>query len=75
MTAHPDLPSPSQMKFKVSAMYKDFLSRQIGEALCTNYSKDVIREEEYGVSQEENSSVGCATCSMGCKTVIMGYLA
>ena len=30
------------MEFKITAMYKDCLSRQIGEALRINYSKDRI---------------------------------
>ena len=42
MTAHADLPSPPQMDFSITAMYKDCLSRQIGEALRINYTKDVI---------------------------------
>ena len=42
MTAHPDLPCSPQMEFKITGMNKDCLSRQIGEALRINYSKDVI---------------------------------
>ena len=42
MTEHADLPSPPQMDFGITSRYKDCLSRQIGEALRFNYSKDVI---------------------------------
>ena len=42
MTLHEDLPSLPQMEFSITARYKDCLSRQIGEALRINYSKDVI---------------------------------
>ena len=40
MSKHPDIPSPPQMEF--TARYRDCLSRQIGEALRINYSKDNI---------------------------------
>ena len=42
MTTHPDLPSPPTMIFSVKAQYRDCLSRQIGEALRINFTKDTI---------------------------------
>ena len=42
MSAHPDLQSPSTMEFGVTAMYRDCLSRQIGEALRIHNTTDII---------------------------------
>ena len=42
MNSHPSLPSPPVMEFSVTGRFKDCLSRQIGEALRINYSKDVL---------------------------------
>ena len=42
MSVHPELNSPPDMAFKVTAMFKDCLSRQVAEALRINYSKDEI---------------------------------
>ena len=42
MTSHPSLPSPPRMNFSITAQYRDCLSRQIGEALRINYTKDNI---------------------------------
>ena len=42
MTSHAELSSPPVMEFSKTSRYKDCLSRQIGEALRINYSKDVI---------------------------------
>ena len=42
MNSHADLPSPPQMEFSITARYRDCLSRQIGEALRINFTKDVI---------------------------------
>ena len=42
MTSNAELSSPPVMEFSITSRYKDCLSRQIGEALRINYSKDVI---------------------------------
>ena len=42
MTAHPDLESPPTMEFGVTAIYRDCLSRQIGEALRIHNTTDEI---------------------------------
>ena len=42
MTSHPELDAPPQMEFGITAMFRDCLSRQIGEALRISYSKDNI---------------------------------
>ena len=42
MSAHPDLPSPPEMEFGITAQYRDCLSRQIGEALRIHFSADNI---------------------------------
>ena len=42
MSAHPDLQSPPTMEFGVTAMYRDCLSRQIGEALRIHNTTDII---------------------------------
>ena len=42
MTSHPEQDTPPIMDFKITSMYKDCLSRQIGEALKINFSKDNI---------------------------------
>jgi hypothetical protein len=39
---HPDMLEPPPFTFKITTMYKDCLSRQIGEALRIYYSKDNI---------------------------------
>ena len=40
MNSHPSLPSPPKMEFSITSRFRDCLSRQIGEALRINYSKD-----------------------------------
>ena len=42
MTAHPELDSPPTMEFGVTAIYRDCLSRQIGEALRIHNTTDEI---------------------------------
>ena len=42
MTTHPELDTPPLIDFKITSMYKDCLSRYIGEAIRINYSKDNI---------------------------------
>jgi hypothetical protein len=42
MNSHPSLTSPPKMEFTISSMFRDCLSRQIGEALKINFSKDVL---------------------------------
>ena len=42
MISHPVLPNPPEMEFTISARFKDCLSRQIGEALKINLSKDIL---------------------------------
>ena len=42
MNSHPSLPSPPKMEFTISSMFRDCLSRQIGEALKINFSKDIL---------------------------------
>ena len=42
MNSHPTLPNPPEMEFSISARFKDCISRQIGEALKINFSKDAL---------------------------------
>ena len=42
MNSHPSLPSPPKMEFSITSRFRDCLSRQIGEALRINYSKDTL---------------------------------
>ena len=42
MNAHPTLPNPPEMEFNIAARYRDCLSRQIGEAMMINFSKDIL---------------------------------
>ena len=42
MNTHPTLPSPPKMEFSIISRFRDCLSRQIGEALRINFSKDVL---------------------------------
>ena len=50
MTTRPSLPSPPEIEFSVTGMFKDCLSRQISEALRINNSIDVLlnSKTEYG---------------------------
>ena len=40
MNSHPALPSPPKMDFSITSRFRDCLSRQIGEALRINLSRD-----------------------------------
>ena len=42
MSAHPELNTPLDMQFKITAMFKYCLSRQVAAALIINHSKDVL---------------------------------
>jgi hypothetical protein len=42
MLAHPVSNGPPKMAFKITGMFRDCLSRQIGEALKIHYSRDRI---------------------------------
>ena len=42
MTSHPELDTPPIMDLRITSMYRDCLSRQIGEALKINFPKDNI---------------------------------
>jgi hypothetical protein len=42
MLSHPEMNSPPKMTFKATSMFKDCLSRQIGEALRIHHSKDTL---------------------------------
>ena len=50
MSSHPTLPTPPEMEFSVTGMFRDCLSRQISEALRINNSTDVLLNSkgEYG---------------------------
>ena len=50
MSSHPTLPTPPEMEFSVTGMFKDCLSKQISEALRINNSADVLLNSkgEYG---------------------------
>jgi hypothetical protein len=59
MTSHPSLPTPPEMEFSVTGMFKDCLSRQISEALRINHSKDVLLNSkgEYGFNSVSRLTV------------------
>ena len=42
MLSHPEMNSPPKMSFKATSMYRDCLSRQIGEALRIHHSRDTL---------------------------------
>jgi hypothetical protein len=58
MLSHPALPSPPEMDFNISARFKDCLSRQIGEALRINFSKDILLNSK---SEYRNNSLNRIT--------------
>ena len=54
MNFHPVLPNPPETDFTISARFKDCLSRQIGEALKINFSKDILLNSK---SEYNNNSL------------------
>ena len=59
MMAHPSLNSPPKVAFSISGRYRDCLSRQVGEALRINMSKDNLLNSkgEYGSNSISRLSV------------------
>ena len=58
MNTHADLPSPPRMMFSITARYRDCLTRQIGEALRINNSKDNILNSK---SEYQNNTISRLT--------------
>jgi hypothetical protein len=54
MNSHPVLQNPPEMEFSISARFRDCLSRQIGEALKINFSKDILLNSK---SEYNNNSL------------------
>ena len=62
MLAHPENNTPPPMAFKITSMYRDCLSHQIGEALRVNYSNGQTQEKDSPKNDLGNLPVGGREC-------------
>ena len=57
MSKHPEISCPPEMEFSITARYHDCLSKQIGEALRINFSKDNILNSKSEYLQNKISRI------------------